>query len=470
MTTRLENLSIGILKVMKASQVSSGLARKWSVAELSAFYVEHRSSLVARANRLLRDPHRSEEVAQDALLKFILAAPELNGADHAMAYLLTTVDNICIDIFRQEGRRPNLIVLDSVNSEIEASLQDVRDHADVVAAADDAAIVRQALSLMSPAERAALVMWEIEGRSTQEIAAELGVKESTVRHTVSRARASLRKILSEYVIDEVRGLTALDLLSNSYRKAAKVAKDGSRVALSFILLMFAYLGFTNLMHVSSSEDSLINPPAVSTSKAVLPKNPTSVSPQSKHQSNATNAKNNQSVSVVKIANAKAAQMSFPGLDKSGAPIGFTVTDASGKLGSLYFNGKDAAFGDEGVSLTSVAKTSTGAANIFLSQAIFQDASGTSYDPIVSFGRQGAWIPLNTKVISSEVERLASGDYLLTAVIQVKSEVVSTISIPAYTAGRDLEVAPARVVTRILLNASKTQVIGQAVLVVERGSK
>ena len=31
---------------------------------------------------------------------------------------------------------------------------------DVVAAADDAAIVREAISLLSPAERAALMMWE----------------------------------------------------------------------------------------------------------------------------------------------------------------------------------------------------------------------------------------------------------------------------------------------------------------------
>ncbi len=31
-------------------------------------------------------------------------------------------------------------------------------------------------------------MWEVEGRSTAEIAKELGIKESAVRHTVSRAR------------------------------------------------------------------------------------------------------------------------------------------------------------------------------------------------------------------------------------------------------------------------------------------
>ena len=455
---------------MNVSKAKDEVARKWSVAELSAFYVEHRSSLVTRANRSLGDTHRAEEVAQDALLKFILAAPELNNAEHALAYLYMTVDSLCTDIFRQEGRRPRLVVLDEVESEREASLQDVRDHAEIVAEADDAAIVRQALSLLSPAERAALVMWEIEGRSTKEIAAELGVKESTVRHTVARARASMRKILSEYIIDEARGLTALDLLSNSYRKVSKVAKDGSRVALSFILLIFAYLGFTNLTHVSPSKESLNNAQVSTTSKGESSKSITPSSSPKKSDSISTKTITSSVVSISRVSNAKAAQLSFPGLDKNGVPTGFTVADSSGKLGVLYFNGKDAAFTDEGVSLTSVAKTSTGAANIFLTQSIYQDANGTVFDPILSFGRQGAWIPLNTKVISTEIERLASGNYLLTAVIQVKSEVDSTIAIPAYTAGRDLEVAPVRVITRILLNASKTQVVGQAVLVVEKASK
>jgi hypothetical protein len=89
-------------------------------------------------------------------------------------------------------------------------------------------------------------MWEVEGRSTQEIAKELGIKESAVRHTVSRARASLRKILSELVIDEARGLTALDLLSTTYKKATELAGKSSKIALTFILVLTAFLGLNSL--------------------------------------------------------------------------------------------------------------------------------------------------------------------------------------------------------------------------------
>ena len=215
----------------------------WSVAELGAFYTEHSFELKTHANRILKDSLRADEVVQDAFIKVMLAAPELASAEHALSYLHRTIENLCIDLFRAEGRRPHLVALDEATAEVESQWQDQGDHSQVITAAEDAAIIRQALALLSPAERTALVMWEMDGRSTAEIAAELGIKESSVRHTVSRARASLRAVLSTLIIDEERGLTALDLLSTSYKKAAELAKKSSRAALSLFLVVGAFLGF-----------------------------------------------------------------------------------------------------------------------------------------------------------------------------------------------------------------------------------
>jgi RNA polymerase sigma factor (sigma-70 family) len=215
----------------------------WSVAELGAFYTEHSFELKAHANRILKDSLRADEVVQDAFIKVMLAAPELTSEEHALSYLHRTIENLCIDLFRAEGRRPNLVALDEAAAEVESQWQVQGDHSQVISAAEDAAIIRQALALLSPAERTALVMWEMDGRTTAEIAAELGIKESSVRHTVSRARASLRTILSTLIIDEERGLTALDLLSTSYKKAAELAKKSSRAALSLFLVVGAFLGF-----------------------------------------------------------------------------------------------------------------------------------------------------------------------------------------------------------------------------------
>jgi RNA polymerase sigma factor (sigma-70 family) len=228
---------------MKAKKQATQSPELWSIAELGAFYTAHRFELKTHADRILKDSSRADEVVQDAFIKVMLAAPELTSEDHALSYLHRTIENLCIDLFRAEGRRPNLVLLDDATAEVESTWQDQGDHSQVLSAAEDAAIIRQALALLSPAERTALVMWEMDGRSTAEIAAELGIKESSVRHTVSRARTSLRTILSTLIIDEERGLTALDLLSTSYKKAAELAKKSSRAALSLFLVVGAFLGF-----------------------------------------------------------------------------------------------------------------------------------------------------------------------------------------------------------------------------------
>jgi RNA polymerase sigma factor (sigma-70 family) len=240
----------GAIKMaFKASKSRPGKSlspASWSVAQFSSFYTQNRSELLAHANRIVKDKAKAEEITQEALVKFMLAAPELSSDDHALAYLHRTIENLCIDLFRAENRRPNLVALDDSTAEIEAIWQANGDHSLALSAAEDAAIIRQAIALLSPAERAALVMWEVEGRSTSEIAKELGIKESAVRHTVSRARASLRKILSELVIDESKGLTALDLLSTTYKKAAEIAGKSSKIALTFILVLTAFLGLNSM--------------------------------------------------------------------------------------------------------------------------------------------------------------------------------------------------------------------------------
>lgn len=448
---------------LRKKSASAGL-KVWTVAELGAFYTEHRSELIAHASRILKDSAKAEEVIQDALIKVMLAAPELESKDHALGYMHRTIENLCIDIFRIEGRRPNLVLLDDSSAELESKWVDSKDHVDVIAAADDAAIVRQALAMLSPAERAALVMWEMEGRSTAEIAAELGIKESAVRHTVSRARASLRRVMSELIVDKERGLTALDMLSTTYKKAAQIAKKSSKAALSLILVFFAFLGFnamptdSELPVVTLQENNVSTPVEVVDAPAVEASATPSITAAAIAKAQAA------------VENAKATSLSFTGLDKAGVPTGFTVTDSSGALGSLYITNRPPVLSETELSLSQVAKTDTGAANIFISQQLVSDSQGFSYLPSISYGKAGAWVPLVTKLTYLNSERMLSGDYLVTAIIKVESEVETPVVIPASASGRDLLVAPKQVITRLVLNPGKTQILSQAVYVVEKGVK
>ncbi len=456
---------------LRKKSTSAGL-QVWTVAELGAFYTEHRSELIAHASRILKDRARAEEVIQDALIKVMLAAPELKSTDHALGYLHRTIENLCIDIFRIEGRRPNLVVLDDASAEIESTWIDNKDHVDLIAAAEDAVIVRQALAMLSPAERAALVMWEMEGRSTKEIAAELGIKETAVRHTVSRARSSLRKVMSELIVDKELGLTALDMLSTSYKKTAQIVKKSSKAALSLILVFFAFLGF-NAMPTDSGAPNIFVDEVVSSKNpgvaiALDEKGMVGKNDQVKiDEEKALSAPNRK---FFEAENARAKEFRFAGLDEFGVPSGFTVTDSTGSLGTLYITNRPAILSDTELTISQVTKTNSGAANIFLSQQLISGASGLEYVFTLSFGRAGNWIPLKTSLSYLSCERLLSGYYLVTAIIEVESEVETPVVIPASAMGRDLAQAPRQVVTRLVINPGKTQILAQAVNVVEKGVK
>jgi len=456
------------MKVALRKKADSAGLKLWTVAELGAFYTEHRADLHAHASRILKDSARAEEVIQDVLIKVMLAAPELESADHALSYMHRTIENLCIDIFRIEGRRPNLVVLDDSSAELESTWVDNKDHVDVIAAADDAAIVRQALAMLSPAERAALVMWEIEGRSTSEIAAELGIKESSVRHTVFRARASLRKVMSELIVDKERGLTALDMLSTTYKKALQVAKKSSKAALSLILVFFAFLGFNAMP--TDSELPVVTTQKTNSSTEVASEVEVSTAPTVEASASPVITPAAIAKGQAPLDNAKATTFSFTGLDKAGIPTGFTVTDSSGALGSLYITKRAPILSETELIISQVAKTDTGAANIFISQRLVSDSQGFSYLPSISYGKDKAWVPLVTKLTYLNSERMLSGDYLVTAIIKVESEVETPVVIPANASGRDLLAAPRQVITRLVLNPGKTQILSQAVYVVEKGVK
>jgi RNA polymerase sigma factor (sigma-70 family) len=243
--------------------------------------------MISQARRMLRSDSEANEVVQEAFIKFILAAPELDTQERALAYMRATINNLSLNVIRARGSRPNLVALDSDTSAERLAEIAVENYipADVsMSAAEDAAIIKLALAQLSPAERAALVMWEMEGRSTSEIASELGIKESAVRHTVSRARASLRRVLSELVIDEERGLTALDMLSTSYKKAAEIAQKSSKVALSLLLVVTAFLGFNSLTGNEGNvqvNDLAISTPTTVQEEAVTPAAPVVVEPTQK---------------------------------------------------------------------------------------------------------------------------------------------------------------------------------------------
>ena len=476
------------LKVSTASAAPTS----WSVADFGVFYTENAAELRAHATRILKDTNRAEEVVQDALIKFMLAAPELSSAEHALGYLHRTIENLCVDIFRLEGRRPNLVVLDDAQAEIEANWIDNEDHADVISAADDAAIIRQALALLSPAERTALVMWEMEGRTTEEIASALNIKESAVRHTLSRARASMRRILTEIVIDEERGLTALDMLSTTYKRAGEIAKKSSSVALSLVLVMAAFLGFNSMTgnesNIASTKIVAQAPakpaaPSASTT-AKTPAAPADVAPTAEAVAQAvteqtplivngtTDAQQFQTfsnqVAAAKEMLALATPNIFPGLNANGIPVGLSVNDGSDYIGNAVIHSRPGAVTTQATVVTesSLMTNDPKAINVLIHQYITYTGLDLQYAVTPSVRIKGVWADLKVTGTSSNVKTLADGSKLITVYIVIDTEKTESAGIAMPAFGRDANRIPPVILTVIHTNSTGQEIYGQAVQVLD----
>jgi RNA polymerase sigma factor (sigma-70 family) len=451
---------------------TQGSAADWSIAQLSAIYTEHRTQLVSQARRITKNEAEAHEVVQEAFLKFMLAAPDLDSADRAIAYLRTSVTNLSLNVIRARGARPNLVAIDADTTQERLNEIASENHIDLdttITAAEDAAIIREALSRLTPDQRTALVMWEMEGRTTEEIATALNTSPANVRHILVRARKSMVRVLEDWIVDETTGLTALNALSNTYKKSIEIAQKSSKAALSLILVITAFLGFNSMTGNESPLAPVIaqvDTPAPAASSAAP-----SVAPSAKPT--ATAAEKAAAIAATKKAQqaaiyAKIAALSFVGLNKDGIPTGISITDEAAVLGNARVTKGISSFGTSGILISNQFITAAAGPNILIDQLITVDGSGTNYSiNSLNVGFGGTWRPLEIKATDTSVDRLANGTYLITSTSTITGLVTTDFAIPTGKRGYDLVDAPKSITTRVLLNSGKTAILAQATQVINK---
>ncbi len=130
--------------------------------------------------RMLGQGGDAEEAAQDTFFKFHRALGSFDEERRVEPWLFRIAFNECRDRLRR--RRVSVAFIDSA----------------VAPTAEESIVlaeVREAISRLPDRERAALLLREIDGLETGEVAERLGTTELTVRSQISRARARLREWL-----------------------------------------------------------------------------------------------------------------------------------------------------------------------------------------------------------------------------------------------------------------------------------
>jgi RNA polymerase sigma-70 factor, ECF subfamily len=144
-------------------------------------------------------PEDAEDVMQDALLKTYQHVAHIEDPAAFRTWLYSTVRNACLMKRRRRvGEPAQFVSLDQQHEYIDATRPaiDVVDRAKLAdqQMIDDwnSARLRRALQQLPPSYRMIVVMREIEGLSTKEVAEITGLSDANVKTRLHRARLMLR--------------------------------------------------------------------------------------------------------------------------------------------------------------------------------------------------------------------------------------------------------------------------------------
>jgi RNA polymerase sigma-70 factor (ECF subfamily) len=159
-------------------------------AEANAFenLMRQSAGMVLRvALRLTGDLSDAQDVSQEVFLKLHRELPKIESGIQAWLYRVTV--NACWDLRRKRARSPVVIGGESVMGTASREANPEQR----AAARQEQALLEEALSSLGERERSAIVLREMEGLSTAEVAAVFGSSETTVRVHISTARVKLRE-------------------------------------------------------------------------------------------------------------------------------------------------------------------------------------------------------------------------------------------------------------------------------------
>jgi RNA polymerase sigma-70 factor, ECF subfamily len=173
---------------MQATAGEIGLAAEIEDARTQPSFDEivalHQQRVLRTAYRLLGRVEDAQDAAQEVFLRLLKNMHRIDGDPQAWLYRVTV--NICNDHHR---RKPLVMQPD-------ANFMDAAPNPERVLEAEERKrLLLDGLLTLPERERAAVVLRDIEGLSTREVAAILNVEEVTVRSHISSARVRLAKFV-----------------------------------------------------------------------------------------------------------------------------------------------------------------------------------------------------------------------------------------------------------------------------------
>lgn len=175
---------------------SAGLLERAKAGDLEAFdqlMRLHERQVLGTALRLLGKMEDAQDAAQETFLRLYKSLNRLPDIQEIKSWLYRVTINVCKDMLRQRRRR----AWEPITGPDPASLQPDPELAWVHQ--ERGHLVEMALKTLPEKERAAVVLRDMQGLSTREVAGILGSSEVTVRSQICVARGKLKKFTDRYL-------------------------------------------------------------------------------------------------------------------------------------------------------------------------------------------------------------------------------------------------------------------------------
>lgn len=155
--------------------------------------LRHQAEAWRVAYRFTGDAVEAEDLAQEAFLRILDAAPRYKPTATFRTYLFRILNRLCIDHIRK--KRP--ILTESLPQRTDTAPSAIQRLSD----SERDAATQAALVLLPPNQRMVVVLRYFEGLSGEEIAGAMDISAKAIEGLLARARERLEPLLARFIED-----------------------------------------------------------------------------------------------------------------------------------------------------------------------------------------------------------------------------------------------------------------------------
>lgn len=174
-----------------ASARAIAAARAGDLAAFETLMRQYERLVLVTALRLLGNMEDAKDASQEVFLRLYRNLGKVGASGNFPAWLYRVTVNVCYDMGK---KRTASIPMEDV-PDLAAPGTDPHQSA---AGIERQRVLHMSLRMLSAKERAALVLRDLEGLSTGEVARALGSSEATVRSQISQARVKVKDFVERY--------------------------------------------------------------------------------------------------------------------------------------------------------------------------------------------------------------------------------------------------------------------------------